>query len=299
METEHLKEFLVMTKTLNYTTASEELYISQSSIFKHIRSLENELGVTLFERDGKSIAMTDYAKMFIQHAEVMLEELKNYSTEVENHRESQANILTIVDEYPNPELLFGFRKAYPHFSVKQQFMNTVENIYESDCELLVLRGELPEMEKLFDYKEITTDSVVAVVPLDHPFASRENVKLTDLKTEPIIGFSLRGDYMGGDSGRIETMHDVASMCRGAGFEPNIIMTAFPGSEIARIVSEGGGVSLLFKNSIMRRMGDQVAYVNLDPPMTFPVRIYYRKDQPLSKVAQSYINFSSTWYESYK
>lgn len=298
METEHLKEFLVMSRTLNYTTASEQLFISQSSLFKHIRSLESELGVDLFQRDGKAIVLTDYGKMFIQHADVILEELKNYSTEVDNHRESQANMLTIVDEYPNPELLFGFRKAYPHFSVKQQFMNTFENMNDTDCELFVLRGILPELEEQFDYQKITTDSVVAILPPDHPFASRERIKIIDLKDENIIGFSLRGRF-GESSGRIETMHDVAGLCRGAGFEPKIIMTAFPGSEIARLVSEGGGVSLLLKNAIMRRIGDQVAYVDLDPDMSFPVCIYYRKDKPLSKVAQSFISFCTTWYESYK
>lgn len=298
METEHLKEFLVMSKTLNYTSASDELFISQSSLFKHIKALESELGVSLFERDGKSISMTDYGKMFVQHAEVMLHEIQNYSVEVDNHREAKANILTIIDEYPNPELLFGFRKAYPHYSVKQQFMNTVNNILESDCELFVLRGELPELSEIMDYREITADSVNLITSLDHPLAKNTSVKLSDLKNESFIGFSIRGDYMG-DGSRLETMHDVASLCRGAGFEPDIIMTAFPGSEIARLVSEGGGVSLLFRNSIMRRMGNQIAYIPLDPEMNFPVRIYYRKDKPLSKVAQSYINFSISWYESYK
>jgi len=298
METEHVKEFLVMAKKLNYTAASDELFISQSSVFKHIKSLESELGVALFERDGKNITLTDYGKIFESYAQEMLKQLDNFAVEAENYREAKANILTIIDEYPNPELLFGFRKAFPHFSITQQFMNTVNNITESECELMLLRGELPELEKDYDCVEITTDSVVAVLPLGHPLASRDSIKVTELKNESIIGFSIRGDYMGYSS-RIETMHDVASICRGAGFEPNIIMTAFPGSEIARLVSEGGGVSLLFKNSIMRRMGNQIAYVDLDPLMTFPVRIYYRKGQALSKVAQCFIDFAKTWYGSYK
>ena len=298
MDTEHIKEFLVMAKTQNYTSASEELYISQSSIFKHIRALESELGVQLFERDGKKVVMSEYGKMFVHHAEVILGQFETFQTEVDNYNEAQANILTVIDEYPNPDLQIAFRRAYPKYSTKQYFMHSMEDLLNNTADLMILKGNFPELEKDFESIEIATDSIVAICPLDHPLAKRESVKMIELKNEGFIGFSINSAPHG-DIDRLQSMYDVASMCRGAGFEPNIVMAAFPGSEVARLVAQGGGISLLIKNAIRRRIGLQVAYVDLDPVISFPIKIYYRKDSKLSQAAKDYINYTISWYDSYR
>lgn len=296
METEHIKEFLVMAEKLNYTAASDELFISQSSLFKHIRALEEELGVAFFAKEGKRVVMTEYGKMFVHHAEVMLRQIASYQSEVEAHREARANTLDLIEANPNPELGIAFRKAYPQFKLNPEFLSTIEEAVNSEAELIVFHGLTPCLEDKYDSIELTTDSIVVITPNDHPLAGRKNVKLIDLKDEEFVGFSANNRHV--ETGRMEDAFDVASICRGAGFEPNIIVSAFPGSEIARLVSQGGGISLLLKKATMRRMGDQVSYIDLNPELRFPVRAYYRKNHELSKAAQAYISFSKQWYEAY-
>lgn len=294
MDIEHLKEFLVMAKTQNYTSASEELYISQSSIFKHVRSLEAELGVTLFERSGKKVVMTEYGKLLVSHAEIILKQLEEFHEEVEKYNESKANIVNIIDEYPNPHMLLDFRKAYPKYSINHIFMATVSDIMASDAEIFILKGDVPELEADFDHIDVSTDSVSVITPLDHPFAAKESVGADDLKNQDIIGLSIN-TIMDYSIDSILNDYDVAVICRKLGFEPNIVMSTFPGSEAARLVSEGAGISLLMKNTIKRRLGNQVAYVPLSPEMKFNVSIYYRKARPLSKAAKDFIEYAKQWY----
>ena len=295
METEHIKEFLVMAEKLNYTAASDDLFISQSSLFKHIRALEEELGVAFFAKEGKRVVMTEYGKKFVHHAEVMLRQIDSYQSEVEALREAQANTIDLIEVNPNPELAFAFKKAYPQFKLNTKFITAVEDAARSDTELILLRGINPFLEEKFDYIELTNDSIVVVAPNDHPLAGKSCVRLIDLKNEEFIGFSMTN--LNNNNGPGDGKYDVVSICRGAGFEPNVIISAFPGSEIARLVGLGGGISLLFKKATMRRMGSQVSYINIEPEMQVPVRLYYRKGRELSDAEKDYINFTKEWYET--
>lgn len=87
MEMQTLKEFLQLTQTLNYTAAADRLFISRPTLSKHIKKLEEELGVELFERSTKSVALTKQGRILRERAysimheyEAMLVELKGVQT---------------------------------------------------------------------------------------------------------------------------------------------------------------------------------------------------------------------------
>ena len=64
MNTENLKEFIVLAETKNFWEASERLYMNQSTLSKHIKSLENDLGVALFTRTTRRVELTNYGEIF-------------------------------------------------------------------------------------------------------------------------------------------------------------------------------------------------------------------------------------------
>ena len=68
MNTEFLKEFVVLAETKNFWEASERLYMNQSTLSKHIKSLENELGVELFTRTTRRVELTSYGQTFLPYA---------------------------------------------------------------------------------------------------------------------------------------------------------------------------------------------------------------------------------------
>lgn len=64
MNTEYLKEFVVLAETKNFWEASDRLYMNQSTLSKHIKSLENELGINLFLRTTRRVELTNYGQTF-------------------------------------------------------------------------------------------------------------------------------------------------------------------------------------------------------------------------------------------
>lgn len=73
MELNHVKEFIALTKTENYLEAAENLFISQSSLSKHIKSLEAELGTTLFDRTTRQVKLNEAGKVFLKYAQQLID----------------------------------------------------------------------------------------------------------------------------------------------------------------------------------------------------------------------------------
>ena len=67
MNTEYLKEFVVLAETKNFGEASDRLYMNQSTLSKHIKSLENELGINLFLRTTRRVELTNYGQTFLPY----------------------------------------------------------------------------------------------------------------------------------------------------------------------------------------------------------------------------------------
>lgn len=67
MNTEYLKEFVVLAETKNLGEASDHLYMNQSTLSKHIKSLENELGINLFLRTTRRVELTNYGQTFLPY----------------------------------------------------------------------------------------------------------------------------------------------------------------------------------------------------------------------------------------
>ena len=68
MEIEYIKEFVVLAETENYLEAAESLFISQSTLSKHIKIIEKELDVQLFDRTTRKVHLNKYRKMFLKYA---------------------------------------------------------------------------------------------------------------------------------------------------------------------------------------------------------------------------------------
>lgn len=72
MNTENLKEFIVLAETKNFWEASERLYMNQSTLSKHIKNLESELGISLFTRTTRRVELTNYGRIFLPYAKSVI-----------------------------------------------------------------------------------------------------------------------------------------------------------------------------------------------------------------------------------
>lgn len=118
MNVETLKYFQYIAKYKNITQAAKHLYVSQSTLSRHIMSLENELGVKLFERNSKMLALTDAGKMLYADADSFINHMDSLVKNVVAAGKGQSGILKITTPKSLVHTLFDAmdicKKEYPN-----------------------------------------------------------------------------------------------------------------------------------------------------------------------------------------
>lgn len=278
MELEHMREFLVLSELCNYNEAAERLFLSQSALFKHIKSLETEIGSPLFNKIGKRIVISEYGQMFIPYA---MEALKNHDMfmhEVEARRSETANLVLIGTQYRVTDLITDFRKTNDRYLLHTIEGGNVDDLlYRDNCELAFIRN-LEDPEDKYVSIPFLQDSMAAVLYPSHPLANRDKLSLEELRRENFVSFSTGSE------------DPIVSLCTAAGYTPRIVLTARPGNEIARMVSQCIGISILNKKVITSILQDDVVLVDLDPPVVYDVSLVYRKDVTLSPAAKAFVKY---------
>ncbi|MGO3813158.1 LysR family transcriptional regulator, partial [Mesonia sp.] len=75
MTIQQIKYFLILAKELHFWKTAEKVFISQSSLSRQIQSLEDEMGVQLFERDKRNVKLTDTGKFLQEHWTIVIKDL--------------------------------------------------------------------------------------------------------------------------------------------------------------------------------------------------------------------------------
>ena len=281
MEISHIEEFAVLADICNYGRAADKLFISQSSLFNHIKTLEAELGVPLFNRKGKNIVLSDYGQIFLPYAKTIISTAKEYVQVLQTNQDKSAKKLQIGTQYRVTELIKEFSKQHREYEV-HVFDNysAMDALDEGICELAFIR-DISEAESLvYNAIPYITDSFVAVVYSSHPLAKKPRVRLRDLKNEDFVMISRPQ----------EQECSGMKLCKRAGFIPHVSMTAVNGSEAARLVDEEVGISLFLKSTIISENFQNLALIDLDPPIDCAISLCWRKDKKLSPAAKAFVTY---------
>lgn len=294
MELNHVKEFIALTKTENYLEAAENLFISQSSLSKHIKSLEVELGTTLFDRTTRQVKLNEAGKVFLKYAQQLIDVQHQCNTALINLKEAEEQSLTIgsipiMAPYGITDMLIDFKKANVKINlsiIEGETEQLKQKLRNDDCDLIFIR-RLPDQkevtEDLDDFAVInfTTDYLVAVLPNDHPLANQALIDLSELKNEEFLFLPPHS-----------VMHNISlQACRQAGFTPSIAYTGKRAENIIDLVSKGMGISLLMAKPISYiNTRNLVKLVPVLPHIETEIVIYYKKSALLSKAASHFLEF---------
>lgn len=279
VEIQYLKEFAAVAKYCSYVEASNQLYVSESTLFKHIKTLEQELGISVFERSGRSITLTDYGNILLNYANSVLLETEQLSRDIQNEKDDLSNEVLILSEYRMTDLLRDFRRKNGKYRVHQimeRGAKSASSPVEPDLYFMFSVPPGDEYESIV-YRQ---ESLAAILPLQHPLAKRASIHPTDLRNDDYIAIlTISG----------EPSPELLA-CEQAGYYPRVTMKERTGTEVARLVAQGMGVSVLNKMSISCVLKNDVAIVDLDPPITRTVYAYWKKDHPLSEGAKALLQF---------
>jgi DNA-binding transcriptional LysR family regulator len=190
MDTRYLKEFVVLAEKCNYADAADALFISASSLFKHIKSIEHELDIVMFRKSGNRIILSDEGKIFLKYANTSIEQEEAFRREVVHFRKKHNAVINIGFEYRIINILIAFRMKYSQFIIRQIDANLPEQaanmLRSGKCELAFLVN-FDNADQEFEQIPVLTDRDAAVMYSSHPLAQRDYVTFEDIREEDFIG----------------------------------------------------------------------------------------------------------------
>ena len=294
MNTNYLRDFLVTARLKSFSRAAEELFISQSSLSKHIQSLEKELGVELFERNSRNVALSDVGLALLPHISSMMENeakihrLCEDKQRIMQSRSGQQSIYIasspIISANGIIEFSSEFQKKYPDIKVQlEEFEPGVipSMISSHQCELAFFR-DTPSLQYRYDTIPMRNEKVLAVMPEKHPLSKKGTIQLSELKNEPLIFLSANS-----------VLHGICmDLCLSAGFLPNVIFTGSRPENIIDLVSRGMGTALLTETFFNYYPKEHTVGVDISPTAITRMVLAHLKDQDLSWPAQLFWNFAA-------
>ncbi|MCD8363795.1 MAG: LysR family transcriptional regulator [Lachnospiraceae bacterium] len=300
MNISYFREFVVLAETQNFWAAAERLFVSQSSLSKHIKALESNLGAPLFERTSRRVELSAFGRTMLPYAQSMAKLQYDYETAAFNflHQENatlEIASIPVLAHYNITEALLRFKKAHPMVQVNIQEGDTLlvrEKLISRECEVGIYRDSPsylehdPDKEQHLEKLAYVSDQLIAVLPPDHPLSRFPNVKLSQLSGEFFA--LIHQDTM--------PYELCLRVCREAGFTPNVIFNSHNLESILDMVRKGSCVALLFTNHLdfphHIDFGGKPPFVAVPVTPTIQTTVYlsYRKGEALSSVAAHFIEF---------
>ncbi|MBQ2035255.1 MAG: LysR family transcriptional regulator, partial [Peptococcaceae bacterium] len=181
MELLQLQYFKTIAECQHITKAANKLMISQPSLSNTLSRIEAELGVQLFDRQGRNIVLNQYGKIVLEHAHNILRELDNIRTEIDAMQQRQEKVITIAstDSMYLREWLPSFIRANPDLTIRHT-VSTIEKI-ETDLLNGVIDFGISSVvsdNPSFEHYTLWEDEYIVITP--HP---------NDLPSEPVRNFA--------------------------------------------------------------------------------------------------------------
>ena len=284
-----INEFIILAKTCNYQEAAEMLYISQSSLSKHIQALEDDLGCLLFDRTTRSVSLTKSGEIFLEYAEQILDLNNRCLSDLEEVRNDEDNRLAIgflphLEHCGIIEMLSDFSRSHRNITVHMlSGTHPVDWLHNQKCDFIFntqsMKGD-NAIESIL-YKE---DHIVAVLALDHMLAEQSVINISELEGEDFIFHTDEADN------RSSVMQLCRKICLDAGFEPHVSMSAGYTSTIVKLVRQGHGVAVMPRSSVPVTIISSVATVDIEPRVDMSIYMHYLKKGPRSAAASLFLDY---------
>jgi len=283
MKLQQLKYLLaIVDNGLNITAAAEKLYTSQPGVSKQLKLLEDELGLQLFARKGKSLGgVTPAGHQVIDRARLIMQEVDNIKSLASDYFHEEEGALSIATthtqaRYVLPDVIAEFRQRYPKVSLNLH-QGTSEQIADmvavNDIDFAIATGSRDLFNELLLVPSYRWDRKI-IVPNEHELTKLgRKLTLSDLARYPLVTYVFS---FGGQSSLKRAFAEL-------GLEPDVVFTARDADVIKTYVRMGLGVGIVA--SMAEDCADQTDLTALDAEGLFPrstTWIGFRKDAVLRR-----------------
>jgi DNA-binding transcriptional LysR family regulator len=287
--------FHEVAKRRSFSRAAEELFVSQPAVSKHIRQLEQQIGLGLIRRGRGGFHLTDAGEILFKHTH----KISSHLLEIENAlgalKKDHHGVLKIgtTESYSKclmPKFLSGFQTFYPSVKITLEVGNSEEIEkslldYKNDIGLIATVKSSSKFESVPFLKE----ELVLIVSPKHPLGKRKAVSLKEIEEYPFI---IRGK---GSTTRRILLHTFEEF----DIHPSLLIEAGSSEFIKQWVSEGKGVSV-----IVKRLGEDeekrgmIKMIPLLEKLHLEVVVVYLKEERANPSVKAFIRYMENKREDF-
>lgn len=286
VETRLLHYFLTVARERNITNAAKVLHITQPTLSRQMTLLEEQLGVKLFVRDSRPLALTDEGFLLRRRAEEILELVEKTEAEVSAQEEQVEGAVSIgCGELASTKLLMemvaGFSEQFPRvtFDVYTANADRIKHRMDNGLTDVGLLLEPVEMERYEFIRMPVRERWVAMMPSGVPLARRKYVTARDLDDIPVIMPSR------------QKVHDEVASWFGDDYEKlRLIGTSNLSTNAALMVQAGMGYALAVEGSMPFLEQSHIRMIPLYPELTATSVLAWKRGQPISTAVSRFLAY---------
>tara|TARA_B100000497_G_C7681519_1_gene412359 strand:- start:1391 stop:2314 length:924 start_codon:yes stop_codon:yes gene_type:complete len=179
---QQLRIFKALATEKSFTHAGEILFISQPSVSKQIKTLEDHLGILLLNRNGNKISLTDAGNIFLQYSERILALCEESCRALNDLKDGERGNLKIgasqtIGAYLMPRVLTLFAQIYPQINLNIDINSTrliAKKVADRMIDIAIVGGDIPSyLKNNLEIENFIEDELVLIIPKLHPFARME------------------------------------------------------------------------------------------------------------------------------
>jgi DNA-binding transcriptional LysR family regulator len=274
MELRHLRYFAAVAGTRHFGKAAQQLHMAQPPLSQAIRQLEAEMGVALFTRTTRQVALTPAGESFLVDVQRILESLEAGIHRARRIHGGKTGVLRVAftgaaSYRALPRIAQLVKRQLPDvgLEIHTDMLTPAQEtgLLESRIDLGVLRP--PVSEESIRTRTIASEGLVLVLPSDHRLAAGGHLEMADLRPEPFILYEAAGSVVN---------DAVVRSCLAAGFSPKVQHEAVGTSALLALVAAGLGVAFV-PESVRAASLEGVTFREVEGAETVELALAWRAD----------------------
>jgi DNA-binding transcriptional LysR family regulator len=289
MDFENLRTFLEVSRLRSFSKAAQRLLRTQPAVSAQIRSLEQEVGARLFDRDGGKVTFTAAGRLFEPFAEYCVDRQKHILLAIAEQERAPRGELTISANeathlYVLPHVFAQFRRQYPRVVlsvVRADRLRTLESVVNREVDFGVV--SLPVRDSRLTVEPIHRDELALVAPRGHPLAGRSTARLQELAKVPLL-LPTHG----------RRREQIDELFRVNELSPRVAMEVESSEMLKRYIGAGLGLGFLPRtNAAEEERAGALHLLTIEGVrLARDLALVFRKDRQLSRAAQEFLEIAT-------
>ena len=246
MEIRHLKYFVKIAETLNFSEAAKALFITQSTLSQQIKQLEQELCAQLFERNKHVVRLTETGRELLPYARQTLLASQACQDRIKDLQHIQTGTLNIGVTYSfSPiltEALYTFIKLYPNVKLNIFYKPMAELMKMLELDeidfALTFRPSAPQ-DKIIESHFLFNNHLAVIVRSGHPLAGKMNVSISELEQYQLV-LPAKG---------LQARDAFDQMCSAGNYNLNVLIELNDVHTLLNMVKQTGMATVLSETAI--------------------------------------------------